>query len=190
VTGTGFGGCRRRAIAAGGDLQSGLVVIAGGFDGANLPAAAELYDPVSGVFEGIGASLNVPRFAATATLLNNGQVLVAGGSTCALPGCPSNAAEIYDPIGNTFTAVTGGMTAARFDHTATLTTNGQVYIAGGFSSCSSSCAGTASTEVFNPAAGAFTSAPSVANALAGQTATLVANGNVLLVGRIPWRPTL
>jgi hypothetical protein len=164
-------------------LGSGLVLIAGGFDGANLPAAAELFDPVAGLFEGIGASLNVPRFAATATLLNDGQVLVAGGSSCA-SGCPTNAAEIYDPLANTFSVVTGGMTSARFDHTATLVNNGQVYIAGGFSSCSSSCTSVASTDIFDPVAVTFTGGPVLNTALAGQTATLVASGDVLLTGGI------
>ena len=165
-------------------LNSGLVLIAGGFDGTNLPAAAEIYNPGTGVgFTGTGPSLSVPRFDATATLLNNGSVLVSGGSIC-LPGCPTNAAEIYDPVGNVFSVVTGGMTVARFHHTATLLTNGEVLIAGGYSSCSSSCTEEVSTELFDPTAGAFTSAQPVATALAGHTATLLASGNVLLIGGI------
>ena len=165
-------------------LNSGLVLIAGGFDRTNLPAAAEIYSPTQPGFTGNGAQLNTPRFNATATLLNNGQVLVAGGSTCALPGCPTNVAEIYDPVANTFTVVGGAMNVPRFDHTATLLTNGQVAIAGGFSSCNSSCTGEASTEFFDPVAGVFTSSQPVATALAGQTGTLTANGNVLLIGGI------
>ncbi len=167
-------------------LNSGSVLIAGGFDGANLPAAAEIYNPQNNnLFTWTGPNLNVPRFDASSTLLNNGQVLVAGGSTCNLPGCPTNATEIYDPVANTFTLVSGGMNVPRFNHSATLTTNGQVVIAGGFSSCGSSpCTSEASTEFFDPVAGAFTSGQSVATALAGHTGTLVANGNVLLIGGI------
>ena len=164
-------------------LNSGSVLIAGGFDGTNLPAAAEIYSPSNG-FAGPGPSLNVPRFNATATLLNNGQVLVTGGSTCALPGCPTNAAEIYDPVANTFTLVPSGMNVPRFNHSATLTTNGQVVITGGFSSCGSTCTSEASTEFFDPVAGTFTSGQPVATALAGHTGTLLANGNVLLIGGI------
>jgi N-acetylneuraminic acid mutarotase len=165
-------------------LNSGLVLIAGGFDGTNLPAAAEIYNPTQPGFTGGHPQLNTPRFNATATLLNNGQVLVAGGSTCALPGCPTNAAEIYDPVANTFTLVSGGMNVPRFEHSATLLTNGQVVIAGGFSSCSSSCTSEASTEFFDPVAGQFSSSQSVSNALAGQTGILTANGNALLIGGI------
>ena len=165
-------------------LNSGLVLIAGGFDGTNLPAAVEIYNPPTHVFTGSGPSLNTPRFDATVTLLNNGKVLVAGGSTCNLPGCPTNAAEIYDPVANTSTAVTGGMNVSRFNHTATLLTNGQVLIAGGYSSCGSSCTSESSTELFDPVAGLFSSSQGVGTALAGQTGTLTANGNTLFIGGI------
>src|SRR5208282_5555791 len=160
-------------------LNSGSVLIAGGFDGTNLPAAAEIYSPASSGFTGTGPSLNVPRFDASAALLNNGKVLVAGGSTCSLPGCPTNAAEIYDPGANTFSIVTGGMIVPRFNHTATLLTDSDVVVAGGYSSCGSSCSAEASTEIFDPVAGAFSSGPPVATGLAGHTGTLVANGDVL-----------
>jgi N-acetylneuraminic acid mutarotase/uncharacterized protein YjdB len=164
-------------------LNSGWVLIAGGFDGTNMQAQAETYIPSDHGFTNT-YPLNVPRFDASATLLNNGQVLVSGGSTCGLPGCPTNVAEIYDPVANTFTLVSGGMNVPRFNHSATLTTNGQVVIAGGFSSCGSSCTSETSTEFFDPVAGIFTSDQPVANPLAGHTGTLLANGNVLLIGGI------
>ena len=169
-------------------LNSGSVLIAGGFDGTNLPAAAEIFNPTYygtyGAFTGVGPSLTVSRFDATATLLNNDQVLVSGGSTCNLPGCPTNAAEIYDPVANTFSSVPGGMNVPRFNHTATLLTNGDVVVAGGYSSCGSSCTGEASTEFFDPVEGTFSSGQPVSTALAGHTGTLLANGNVLLIGGI------
>ena len=170
-------------------LNSGSALIAGGFDGTNLPPAAEIYSPGVG-FTGTGPSLNVPRFYASATLLNNGQVLLAGGSTCSLPGCPTNAAEIYDPVASLFNLVASGMIVARFNHTATLLTNGGVIVAGGYSSCGSTCSSEASTEFFDPVAGAFNSDQSLGNARAGHTGTLVANGNVFLIGGINGGATL
>ena len=165
-------------------LGSGSVLIVGGFDGANLPAAAEIYDPTQPGFALNRPNLNTPRYYATATLLNSGKVLVSGGSTCGSPGCPTNAAEIYDPAASAFSTVTNGMNVPRFDHTATLLTNGQVVVAGGYSACSSSCTSEASTETFDPVAGVFNLGQAVATPLAGQTSTLVANGNALFVGGI------
>jgi hypothetical protein len=165
-------------------LNTGSVLIVGGFDGTNLPSVVEIYNPATSGFTSSGPSLNVPRFYATATLLNNGQVLVAGGSTCGSPGCPTNGAEIYDPVANAFSIVVSGLNVPRFDHTATLLTNGNVLIAGGYNLCISTCSGVSSTEYYDSVAGVFTSDQPVANALAGHTGSLLANGNVLLVGGI------
>ena len=173
-----------RVDASAVELSSGTVLVAGGFNG-NLPTVTELYNPTTNRFASSTPLLNVPRFSATATLLNNGQVLLAGGSTCTSPGCPTNAAEIYNPTANTFSELNNEMIVSRFDHTATLTSNGQVFIAGGFSSCSSSpCTSEASTEIFDPVAGTFTSGQSVANPIAGHTGNLTPNGSVVLVGGI------
>jgi trimeric autotransporter adhesin len=165
-------------------LGSGEVLIAGGFDGMNLASSAEIFDPTPIQFSASGPQLNMPRFNATATLLNNGKVLVAGGSTCALPGCPSNSAEIYDPGTNTFSLVSSGMNVSRFNHTATLLINGQVLLAGGYSSCSSTCISESTTELFDSTSNTFVMGPAETNAIAGQSGTLMANGNVLLVGGI------
>jgi uncharacterized protein YjdB len=181
---TSSGMSARRFGASAVLLNSGVVLIVGGFDGTRLPAATEIYSPGISQFTGAGPSLNVPRFGASATLLNSGKVLVAGGTTCNLPGCPTNVAEIYDPVANTFSLVSGGMNVPRFNHTATLLTNGDVVIAGGYSSCGSSCTGEASTEFFDPVAGTFTAGQPVASALAGHTGTLLANGSALLIGGI------
>ena len=58
----------------------------------------------------------------TATLLQNGQVLIAGGETAS--------AELFNPSTGKFTA-TGSMTISRTGHTATLLPDGRVLIAGG-----------------------------------------------------------
>ena len=56
-----------------------MVLIAGGEDSnGNALASAELYDPATGTFTPNG-SLNTARILHTATLLNNGMVLIAGG---------------------------------------------------------------------------------------------------------------
>src|SRR6202008_2291654 len=99
------------------------VLIAGGTDWVGVLASAELYNPATGTFTATG-SMTTGRSSPTATLLNNGLVLIAGGS----PGGTS--AELYDPATETFTA-TGSLNTARFSYTATLLSNGMVLIAGG-----------------------------------------------------------
>jgi hypothetical protein len=49
------------------------------------------------------------------------------------------------------------LNTARFNHTATLLTVGQVVIAGGLNSCATSCLSDGTTEVFDPSTGMFTS---------------------------------
>jgi hypothetical protein len=124
----------------------------------------------AGIFVTTG-SMSVARFSFTATLLNNGSVLVTGGYN----GSIVASAELYNPATGTFT-LTGSMHSARFDHTATLLQNGEVLIAGGYYN------GTylSEAELYNPATGAFTVTGSMNTARYGHTATLLQNGEVLI----------
>jgi hypothetical protein len=121
-------------------------------------------------------SLNTARSAHTATLLNNGKVLVAGGAAGTNGAIAS--AELYDPATGTFT-ITGSMTTPRESHTATLLNNGKVLIAGGYTN---DCCGGASAELYDPATGTFTVTGSMATRREAQTATLLNSGKVLIAG--------
>ena len=163
-------------------LSSGQVLIVGGFDGTNFPAAAELYDPSAGTFTTTG-TLNTPRSQISATLLNEGKVLVVDGSTCGQPGCPTNSVELYDPTTGTF-SYTAATNTPRMAHTATLLTNGEALVAGGYSVCSPACTADSTTELYNPSSGTFNPGGSLSAARAEQSATLLPNGNVLIAGGI------
>ena len=76
----------------------------------------------------VTGDLVTARYLHTATLLQNGQVLVAGGTGVGFVSLAS--AELYDPGTRVWTA-TGSMATARSGHTATLLPNGQVLVAGG-----------------------------------------------------------
>jgi hypothetical protein len=132
----------------------------------------------SGTFATTG-SLNTARYNHTATLLPNGEVLVAGGL-----GINSNAslvsAELYDPKKGRWT-VTGSMSVGRTGFTATLLANGQVLVAGG-SDYEISCYATA--ELYNPATGQWTLTGSMSQPRCLQSATLLSNGNVLVSGGV------
>ncbi len=169
-------------------LDAGTVLIAGGTildsHGNLVPqASAELYSAATGTFTTTG-SLNTARYSHTATLLSNGLVLIAGGST--LNGASAmTSAELYNPATGTFTA-TGSLNTARYSHTATLLNNGMVLIAGGFGGSSP----VSSAELYNPATGTFTSTGNLNAARTAHTATLLNTGAVLLAGGYSGSATL
>jgi N-acetylneuraminic acid mutarotase/uncharacterized protein YjdB len=183
-------------------LNNGMVLITGGTDsfeaGADSAplffgdslANAELYDPATGTFASTG-SMITPRVSHTATLMNNGNVLIAGGVASGT-GIAFASAELYDPATGTFTP-TGNMISARGGHTATALNNGLVLIAGG-SEIASNQPGSAisggsiegsvlsSAELYDPITGIFTQTGSMTGVRENHTATLLNNGTVLVAG--------
>jgi centrosomal CEP192-like protein/galactose oxidase-like protein/Kelch motif protein len=160
-------------------LNNGEVLVAGGSgnsDDTTYMASAELYDPATGTFTATG-SMTTARYGHSATLLNNGKVLLAGGLG---EGLDLASAELYDPATGTFTT-TGSMTTTRQGQTATLLNNGQVLIAGGLNGTPQGIA-MATAELYDPATGIFTATGSMTSARVGQTATLLNNGKVLVAG--------
>jgi PKD repeat protein len=118
-------------------------------------------------------SMETGREFQTATLLNTGKVLVAGGG-----GSPDGAsAELFDPASGTFSP-TGGMETVRNAHTATLLSSGKVLIAGGYFGPTF-----ATAELYDPTNGKF--APTAGNMTIGRafhTATSLNTGKVLVTG--------
>ena len=125
---------------------------------------------------------NVARDNPTATLLPGGTVLVAGGATDQGPAAVAQA-EIYNPGNGTFTAITVHLIDPRTNHTATLLNDGTVLFVGGQSL--STYLATAEIYTPTPTPGTFTSTTgALITPRAGHTATLLADGTVLIAGGI------
>lgn len=158
-------------------LQNGKVLVVGGYQGNSeccALASAELYDPATGTFAPTG-SLATARRNHTATLLEDGKVLIAGG----YDGTYLDAPELYDPVAGTFSA-TGSMGTARRYPSATRLLNGKVLIAGGYQNGTDGLLATA--DLYTPQTGTFAATGSMLSPRGRQTATLLLNGKVLLAG--------
>ena len=110
-------------------LKGGRVLVAGGYEGTShgTPlATAEIYKPKTGRFEETG-SMGTARRNATATLLRDGTVLVAGGYN----GKAVNSPELFKPKLGSFSPAEGMSTPRRYP-TASLLPDGAVLMAGGF----------------------------------------------------------
>ncbi|MBF6568311.1 MAG: hypothetical protein IVW54_05485 [Candidatus Binataceae bacterium] len=122
-----------RMFATGTLLNDGTVLVTGGItdSSGDVTDTAELFDPSTFNYTELSSTMTVPRAGHTATLLDNGTVLIAGGLTGTggtLNGLKS--AEIYNPISQTFSAV-GNLSDDRSFQTASLLGDGTVLIAGG-----------------------------------------------------------
>ena len=177
--------------------------------------SVERYDPSTGTWRPT-APVRVSRSEHNATLLDDGRILVAGGQGRSggddpppiLCECDATSrAELYDPVAETW-APTGSMSAARLSHTATLLDGppcasdarpawcGRVLVVGG--ALSENRSGLRSAEWFDPRTGTWAGVPDMAEGRVHHTATLMANGEVLVVGGVAdnpyrdrlWRATL
>lgn len=176
-------------------LASGLVLIEGGYSGVAPfyeSSSAELFDPATGAWMATGAMSERRRWNGSG-LLSDGRVLVTGGyeyiarSETDCTESTHATAEIYDPTAGTWSS-TGSLAQARHHHSQTLLADGRVLVAGGFETTSTSCAGDASgtatdtAELYDPAAGTWSAAATLATPRQLHTATRLSDGRVLVTG--------
>jgi hypothetical protein len=137
-------------------LPDGKVLVVGGKTdivnvGGETLASSEIWDAtITGGF-GSAGEMSTARDEHTATLLNDGRVLVAGGR---IGSEFLNTAELYEPASGQWTPA-GTLRSARAAHTATLLPDGRVVLVGGLAvgCCGEEAVGSA--EVFNPEDGSW-----------------------------------
>jgi Kelch motif/Galactose oxidase, central domain len=142
-------------------------------------------------------SLHEARGLHTATLLPDNEVLVAYGSnsssyTIATGYVGLSSIEVYDPGTGTFTEIVGEDGAGIFGHTATLLPNGKVLLAGGFVNSVWDYGASATSNganLYDSATGVFSETGNMTASRGGHTATLLANGKVLIAGGADQDPT-
>jgi hypothetical protein len=174
-----------RSLAIATLLQDGRVLMAGGVQQfiigtltAVFTSSAEIFDPAAGAWTTTRGAMGTPRGGATATLLGDGRVLVAGGQNNATNAI-LDTAEIFDPATGLWRDTTGKMTAARVSHSATLLRDGTVLIAGGTNPTD-----LATSELYDPKSDSFSTTASLnlSAPRSGHAAVGLGDGNVLVVG--------
>ena len=154
-------------------LQTGAVLVFG--DGSSAT-----FDPVAGSFAQ-ATPMTADRVFQTTTLLQDGRVLVVGGSG---PGGAATlaSAEVYDPDIGSWSQV-GSMSTPRQQHVATLLADGRVLITGGTNDSDTGWPAL-TAEVFDPATGSFSPAGAMSGGRTAHTATVLPDGRVLIAGGI------
>ncbi len=143
-------------------------------------------------------SLHEARGLHTATLLPDNKVLVAYGSNSSKYGIATgyvglSSIEVYDSGTGTFTEIVGDSGNGIYGHTATLLPNGKVLLAGGFVNSVWDYSGISGSNngatLYDSATGVFSGTGSMTANRGDHTATLLANGKVLIAGGANQDPT-
>jgi N-acetylneuraminic acid mutarotase len=168
-------------LATGGtsaDTASG----AGGGQTIRPDATAEIYNVQANKWTKTEGGMSTPRFEHSATLLDDGRVLIAGGQGPPISGNSAALAttEIYDPAVDSFRK-SNDMSDARFNHTAVKLPDRTVMVVGGAGGTNGDTS-LATAEVFNPADGRWTPAGALTNSRTGHSAVVFNDGRVLVAG--------
>ncbi|MBI3287898.1 MAG: hypothetical protein HYZ74_00085, partial [Elusimicrobia bacterium] len=176
-------------------MTNGCVLVVGGNKGGVAATeSAEVYNPATHAWTTIradGAAPTKVRYNHTATLLNDGKVLICGGQDAT--GAAIQACEFYTPTSCTAGSFgsAGTLLQARYNHTAVLLKDGKVWFAGGFNpSGAISNNYLPTTERYNPSANTYQSASPLIEGRSNHTATLLGDGKVLVVGGYNLRDAL
>lgn len=166
-------------------LPRGQVLVSGGIDwsledakGAPILSSAEIFDSETHQWMS-AAAMSSPRFLHRAVALNDGRVLVIGG-TSTMPNQDGGlaTAEIYDPDARVWMPI-GAMRSRRANFAAAILSDGRVLVAGGGHWVEGKFTSLASAEIFDPKAGTWTDAEPMHRDRTQFTMTRLNDGRVL-----------
>jgi N-acetylneuraminic acid mutarotase len=145
-------------------------------------ATAEIFNVAAGKWTKTAGSMSTPRFEHTATALDDGRVLIAGGQGAPIAGASAALAttEIYDPAVDSFRK-SNDMGDARFNHTALKLPDRTVMVIGGAGGTNGDTS-LSTAEVFNPGDGSWTSAGALTGSRTGHVAAVFPDGRVMVAG--------
>jgi|GEM_PF-2157362 len=165
-----------------------VLTLGGGSDGITNSyglATGEMYEPSDESLALLPVTMLQARTGHSATLLDDGRVLVVGGAED-VQGEPTNTAEVYDPASGLFSPVGSLVNGPRALHRASKLDDGRVLITGGTDNyidpTSIITGGYRSTEIFNPATNTFSAGPNMTKQRLGQTVSRLPNGDLLVAG--------
>jgi hypothetical protein len=166
-------------------MPDGTVLVTGGStDMGFATVSAELFDPAPNHWRPTTWPMATARYGHTATLLPDGKVLLTGGYTTKTQVSggfvyPSSefltTSEMFDLRGNTGIRV-GYSIIPRFEHSATLLSNGTVLVVG------SAYASNAHSQIFDPKNTEDWASTGLTMDRYLHTATMLADGRVLIAG--------
>ena len=149
------------------------MLVVGGTSPHNRIRRAQGYRPT------IGDWIDTPQLESThslhsAVLLQNGQVLVAGGNTPFI----TDVSELYNPVTHSW-SLTGNLLTAREAYTMNLLPNGTVLATGGLQLVGRALS---SSEIYNPVTGTWSFTGNMAEKRTNHTATRLDDGTILVAG--------
>jgi N-acetylneuraminic acid mutarotase len=160
-------------------MAGGSILVAGGNDGTSGGSAAmssvAIYTNGSGWAS--AESMTTARFDHAAVRLQDGRILVVGGSNSS--GTALSSAELYDPSTGHWSA-TGSMASPRYGATLTLLNGGWVLVTGGYASGGRPAV--SSAEIYDPRSGSWSSTGPMLYGRRYHSATLLGDGTVLVAG--------
>jgi uncharacterized repeat protein (TIGR01451 family) len=165
-------------------LPDGRVLLvggSGGMDASSTPAyaTAELFDPATNTFSPTANNPTTNHSYSLATLLGNGQVLIAGGNDPLTGGNGNKACDLFDPTTNTFSAA-APTNEIRYLFTFVTLPDGDALALGGNGPDG---AGSADAEEYDVASNTWTVLPNtMATTFILAQSTVLPNGDVITEG--------